>query len=164
MGSIPVVAFAGYSGSGKTTLIEKLIARLKEDGFRVATVKHDGHRFEIDHEGKDSWRFTRAGSDITIIASEEQTAYLERGNLPIDRLLGKIRDVDLILVEGYKNEPLPQIGIARKETGKGFTADFTRFIALATDLEVETDRPCFGLDDIEALSRFIREWIMKQVG
>ena len=162
MGSIPVVAFAGYSGSGKTTLIEKLIARLKEDGFRVAAVKHDGHRFEIDHAGKDSWRFTRAGSDITVIASEEQTAYLERGNLPVDRLLGKIHNVDLILVEGYKNEALPQIGVARKETGKGFTAELTRFIALATDLEVETDLPCFDLDDIEGIFRFVREWITKQ--
>jgi cyclic pyranopterin phosphate synthase len=66
-----------------------------------------------------------------------------------------IHDVDLILVEGYKNEDLPQIGIARKETGKGFTADISRFIALATDLVVETDIPCFGLDDAEGIAQFI---------
>lgn len=164
MERIPVIAFAGYSGSGKTTLIERLITRLKAEGYRVAAVKHDGHSFGIDYEGKDSWRFTRAGSDVTVIASEEQTIFLERGKLPIDRVLGKIHNVDLILVEGYKNEPLPQIGVARKETGKGFTADFDRFIALATDLKVESDLPCFDLDDIDGLFQFIRDWIKKRVG
>ena len=157
MTNIPVVAFAAYSGTGKTTLIEKLILELKARGLRLAVIKHDGHKFEIDHEGKDSWRFAQAGADITMISSAEKTAYIEKGDLSLEQLLGMVHGVDLILVEGYKNKDLPQIGIARKETGKGFTADISRFIALVTDLDVETDIPCFGLEDIFPIADFIQE-------
>lgn len=155
MTNIPVIAFAAYSGTGKTTVIEKLIRSLKKKGLRLAVIKHDGHQFEIDHEGKDSWRFTHAGADITILSSAAQTACIQQGNLSLEQLLDMVHDADLILVEGYKNESLPQIGMARRETGKGFTAEISRFIALVTDLEVETDLPCFGLEDIEAISEFI---------
>ncbi len=157
MVNIPVIAFAAYSGTGKTTLIEKLIRELKSRGLRLAVIKHDGHKFEIDHEGKDSWRFTQAGADITMIGSAEKTAYIEQGDLSLEQLLGMVYDVDLILVEGYKNKNLPQIGIARAETDKGFTAEPERFIALVTDMEVETDIPCFGLEDIKTIADFILE-------
>jgi molybdopterin-guanine dinucleotide biosynthesis protein MobB len=116
MTNIPVIAFAAYSGTGKTTLIEKLIIALKEKGLRLAVIKHDGHKFEIDHEGKDSWRFAQAGAEITMISSAEKTAYIEQGDLSLEQLLGMVHNVDLILVEGYKNKDLPQIGIARAET------------------------------------------------
>lgn len=157
MTNIPVAAFAAYSGTGKTTLIEKLIPIFKKKGIRLAVIKHDGHSFEVDHEGKDSWRFTHAGADITLVSSPEQTAYLEQGNLSLERLLDMVHDVDLVLVEGYKNQALPQIGMARRETGKGFTADIGRFMALVTDLEVETDLPCFALEDTEGIAKFIME-------
>lgn len=160
MTKIPLVAFAAYSGTGKTTLIEKLIQVLKKKGIRLAVIKHDGHPFEIDHEGKDSWRFTHAGADITMVSSAEQTAYIEQRALSLEQLLDMVHDVDLILVEGYKNQALPQIGIARRETGKGFTADISRFIALVTDLEVDTDLPCFALEDIEGIAAFIMDKIL----
>ena len=63
MANIPVIAFAAYSGTGKTTLIEKVVKVLKSKDLRVAVLKHDGHTFEIDREGKDSWRFSHAGAD-----------------------------------------------------------------------------------------------------
>ena len=159
MTQIPVIAFAAYSGTGKTTLIEKLIQELKGHGFRLAVIKHDSHRFEVDYEGKDSWRFTKAGADITMISSSEQTAYIEQGELSLEQLLGMIHGVDLILVEGYKNKDLPQIGIARKATGKGFTADVDRFIAVVADFKVETTRPCFGFEETEAIAEFMMEKI-----
>ena len=62
--TVPTVGFAGYSGSGKTTLIEQLVRSLKARGLRVAVIKHDVHDFEMDREGKDSWRFSQAGADI----------------------------------------------------------------------------------------------------
>ena len=71
MTNIPIMALAGYSGSGKTTLLEKLIREIKSRGVRLAIIKHDGHQFEIDHEGKDSWRFTHAGADITVVTSAD---------------------------------------------------------------------------------------------
>ena len=163
MAHIPVIAFAAFSGTGKTTLIEKLIRELKHRGLRLAVLKHDGHHFDIDHEGKDSWRFTKAGADITMISSAEQTAYVQQGDFSLEQLLDRIRDVDLILVEGYKNEALPQIGMAREATGKGFTAEFDRFEAIVTDYAVETALPCFGFEDIKEIADFILEKMtMKQ--
>ena len=157
MNNIPVIAFAAYSGTGKTTLIEKLVRELKNRGLRLAVIKHDGHKFEIDHEGKDSWRFAKAGADITVISSSEKTAYVEQGELTLEQLLDMIHGVDLILVEGYKNENLPQIGIARAATGKGFPFEPEHFIALVTDMKMDTDVPCFGLDDIVPVADFILE-------
>lgn len=156
MAGIPVFAFAAYSGTGKTTVIEKIVRELKAKGLRVAVIKHDGHRFEIDHEGKDSWRFAHAGADITIISSQEKTAYIEQRSLSLWQLIDMVHDVDLILVEGYKNETLPQIGIARRATGKGFTADLSRFMAIITDMEeVETTLPRFAFEDIQGVTEFI---------
>lgn len=157
MNNIPVIAFAAYSGTGKTTLIEKLVRELKNRGLRLAVIKHDGHKFEIDHEGKDSWRFAKAGADITMISSTEKTAYMEYGELSLEQLLGMVHGVDLILVEGYKNKNLPQIGIARAATGKGFPFEPEHFIALVTDMEMDTDIPCFGLEDISPIANFILE-------
>jgi cyclic pyranopterin phosphate synthase len=156
MGDIPVFAFAAYSGTGKTTVIEKVVRALTEKGLRVAVIKHDGHHFEIDREGKDSWRFTQAGADITILSSQEKTAYMEQRPLSLQALLAMVHGVDLILVEGYKNEGLPQIGIARKATGKGFTAPLDRFMAVITDLEdVDVNVPRFDLDDTQGVTEFI---------
>jgi cyclic pyranopterin phosphate synthase len=157
MGDIPVFAFAAYSGTGKTTVIERVVRALKEKGLRLAVIKHDGHRFDIDREGKDSWRFTQAGADITILSSQEKTAYMEQRPLSLKALLAMVHDVDLILVEGYKNEGLPQIGIARKATGKGFTAPLDRFMAVITDLDVETTVPRFDLEDTQGVTEFIMQ-------
>ena len=156
---IPTLAFAAYSGTGKTTLIEKVIRSLKNRGLRIAVIKHDGHRFEIDHEGKDSRRFSEAGADISIISSAEQTAVVEKRSLSFTQVAAKVQDVDLILVEGYKNEPLTQIGLCRKASGKGFTAPLDRYLAVVTDLECEELNtgaiPRFGFDEIEELTEFI---------
>lgn len=157
MTNIPIMAFAGYSGSGKTTLLEKLIREIKSRGVRLAVIKHDGHQFEIDHEGKDSWRFTHAGADITVVTSADKTACVALGGCPLSNLLSGIHDVDLVLIEGFKNEKLPQIGVAHQENGKGFTAPLERFLAIITDMDVESPVPCFGYEDITAIADFILE-------
>jgi len=161
MNHTPVFAFSAWSGTGKTTLIEKLIIAFKEKGLRVAVIKHDAHKFEIDREGKDSWRFSKAGADITIVSSSEKTAYIEQNELSLERLIGMVHDVDLILIEGYKNKDLHRIGIARKETGKGFTDDPDSFLAVVTDMDVETSVPRFDIDDIDGIADFIMGFLAK---
>ncbi len=163
--NIPLVAFAAYSGTGKTTLIEKLVRRFQETGVRAAVVKHDGHGFEIDHVGKDTWRFAKAGAAVTVISSAAQSAYIERRPLSLAQVLAMIHDVDIILIEGYKNEDLPQIGVARQATGKGFPAEPSRFLAVVSDFAVSCDVPQFGLEDIDEIAAFIcREIIGKKPG
>ena len=67
--AIPFISFVGYSNSGKTTLIEQLVRELKKLGYRVATVKHAPHGFDMDRPGKDSYRLKEAGSDVVVVSS-----------------------------------------------------------------------------------------------
>jgi molybdopterin-guanine dinucleotide biosynthesis protein B len=109
---------------GKTTFLEKLIAVLGEKGYRVGAVKSDCHGFDIDIPGKDSWRLARAGAAVTAIAGPDKNAVIyrteERKNL--DQIASDMNGVDLILAEGFKNEPKPKIEIIRKEKGEKITA------------------------------------------
>ena len=156
--SIPVFAFAACSGTGKTTLIEKIVRELTARGLRVGVIKHDGHDFEIDREGKDSWRFTQAGAKVSVIASAEKTAAIRQEGLGIRELIASVDGVDILLVEGWKNESLPRIGIARRATGRGFTAPVETFLATVSDFEVpESHVPAFGLEDIEGICDFLME-------
>ena len=156
--SIPVFAFSAWSGTGKTTIIEKLISVFKERGLRVAVIKHDAHDFEIDTPGKDSWRFTNAGADITVISSSAKTAVIEQRSLSLDEILSGIYYADIILVEGYNNEALPCIGISRAATGKGFRRPPDEYIALVTDEDLSDEyihAAVFPLDDIQGLADFM---------
>lgn len=159
MKNIPAVGFAAYSGTGKTTLIEKLVRSLKARGLRVAVVKHDAHRFEIDKEGKDSWRFTQAGADMMLISSAEKTAIVEQRQRSFEENLAMIHDVDVILVEGYKQERIPKIGICRKATGKGLPHPPQTYAAIVTDDESLNceDVHTFGLEDVEKITEFVLE-------
>ena len=155
---IPVVAFAAWSGTGKTTILEQVIRYLKSQGLKLGVLKHDAHGIDVDRPGKDSWRFTHAGADISMVIGPEKAAFTEQRTLSLQQALSQMHDVDLILVEGFKNEDLSQIGICREETGKGFTAPLERFCAIVTDsTQIHADVPIFGLDDYKEISEFIMQ-------
>jgi len=155
MNKIPIYSFVAYSGTGKTTLLEKLIIELKSRGFRVAVIKHDAHKLEIDREGKDSWRFTNAGADVTILASIDKTAIMENRFVPLDTLLNKITDVDIILTEGFKFGEWPKIAVCREAAGNQLPIPVENCFAIVTDIPQQTDKPCFDLDDVSSLADFI---------
>lgn len=71
----PTLCMVGFSNSGKTTILVGLVGALKARGFRVGTVKHDVHGFEMDHRGKDSWRHKQAGASMTIISAPDQIGW-----------------------------------------------------------------------------------------
>ena len=159
----PMIGFAAYSGTGETTLLEKVILRLKARGLRLGVLKHDAHDFDIDHEGKDSWRFQKAGADITLIASATKMALVEQRPRTFEENISMLHDVDLILVEGYKQETLPRIGICRMATDKGLPGEVTDYVAVVTDdagiaaQAKEKAVPCFDLNDVEGVTAFILE-------
>ncbi len=153
---IPIIGIAGFSGSGKTTLIEKLIPCIRSRGLRTAVVKHDGHWFEIDHEGKDSYRFAHAGAEQVILTSGSKTVCIEQRGSTLEDSLHYVHDVDLVLVEGYKAADITQIGICRTANGKGLTAEPEHFLAVVTDREMPNcPVPVFGLDDTEKLTDYL---------
>src|SRR3989304_10168370 len=99
---IPIISIVGKSDVGKTTLIEKLIPELKNRGYRVATIKHDVHGFDMDIEGKDSWRHKKAGADTVIISSPAKVGIVKdvERDLMLEELRGRyIQNVDIIISE-----------------------------------------------------------------
>lgn len=157
----PVVSIIGYSGSGKTTLIEKLITILKRRNIRTGVIKHDSHRFEIDHEGKDTWRFSRAGAGAVAITSAEKSAVIMEHEVDLDTLISFMKDVDLIITEGYKAGDKPKIEVHRGATGKPMYESPENLIAIVTDVPIETETPCFGLDDAEGVAELLYQVIIK---
>ena len=153
--NIPIFSVVAFSGTGKTTLIEKLVVELKARGLRVAVIKHDAHEFVIDREGKDSWRFTRAGADVTVVVSGSKAAIMENRAVPLETLLGKITDVDIILTEGYKSGAWPKIAVQRTASGKPLPIPAGECYAIVTDDPYCTGAPTFGLDDVHGLADHI---------
>jgi molybdopterin-guanine dinucleotide biosynthesis protein MobB len=156
------IAIVGSSGAGKTTLLERLIPALKRKGLLVGVVKHDAHRFDIDHPGKDSHRLTVAGADTMMITSASMLAMVKRhtASPPIEELLERyFTDMDLVLVEGYRGSPLPKIEVHRKEFQRALICRGERndpgLAAVASDEPLDLDVPVLDLNDPEATAKFI---------
>ncbi|MCR5733807.1 MAG: cyclic pyranopterin monophosphate synthase MoaC [Lachnospiraceae bacterium] len=110
-----VLGIAGFSGSGKTTFIENLLPLLKERGLKVMVIKHDVHGFCIDHEGKDTKRFSDSGADRVMISSEKSGfARIDEEYKSLDEMLAMADDMDLVLVEGYKDADIPKLYVDNK--------------------------------------------------
>jgi molybdopterin-guanine dinucleotide biosynthesis protein B len=158
---IPIVSIVGTSDSGKTTLIEKLVPELVRRGYRVATIKHDVHGFEVDREGKDSWRHKQAGAHTVVISSPKKLAIIRDVDHDADliELRDKyVQDVDIILSEGFKRNLQPKIEVFRKEMHRELLC--TRednLLAVATNQPFDIGVPSFGLDDALGLVDLIEE-------
>ena len=158
----PVFSFVAWSGTGKTTYLEGLIAALKARGARVAVVKHDAHRFQIDKEGKDSWRFARAGADVVAVADSEKCAVMDYRPNDLSDILAMIRDVDLVLVEGWHNAGEHPIVVYRAGAGQPPKLDPAACFAAVSDVPLDAgDRPCFPLDDPAPMAEFLLEQIRR---
>ncbi len=149
MGKPPVVSIVGTSNVGKTTLMVKLIRELKRRGYRVATIKHDVHGFQMDTPGKDSWKHAEAGSDCVVVASPKGLAMIRRleHELPLDEIVETLPDVDIVLTEGYKRGNKPKIEVSRAAKGTSLLCTEDELIALATDQRHDIRVPQFDLDD-----------------
>lgn len=160
---IPVVGFSGFSGSGKTTLIEKLIPLLKKRGLKVAVIKNDGHDFEMDKEGKDTYRFGKAGADIVMISSVSKSARLCNHTMSLDEMLKDADGADIILVEGYKYADIPRIGVTSSRCGFELPEETGVYKAVAVDdisrFEGIEDTFIYDLNDAGSVS----DWIIDNV-
>ncbi len=162
---VPIISIVGKSDSGKTTLIERLVPELTKRGYRVATVKHDIHGFEVDREGKDSWRHKQAGAHTVVISSPQKVALIRdvENDLTLSELREKlIQDVDLILSEGYKKDVQPKIEIFRKEKhNELLCTKEDNLIAIVSDKKFDVGVPCFSLNDIKGVADFIEAEFLK---
>ena len=155
----PVISFVGKSNSGKTTFLEKLIPEMKRRGFRIGVIKHDAHKFEIDHAGKDSYRLKHAGADIMLISSSAKVAMVKDSSedIPLAALCGEfMKDVDIVFSEGYKRENTHKIEISRRENTTETICAAGECIAMVSDWNPPTETPTFDLDDVAGVADLIQ--------
>ncbi|RLB88245.1 MAG: molybdopterin-guanine dinucleotide biosynthesis protein B [Deltaproteobacteria bacterium] len=155
----PVVSIVGRSNAGKTTILEKLISELKLRGYRIGTIKHSVHGFDIDHKGKDSWRHKHAGASTVVISSPKEIALIKdiETETTLDSLIPEyFNDVDIVLAEGYKKENTPKIEVARADLHeKPFYLTDDNIIAIVSDRPCDTNLPCFGPGAVRELADFV---------
>ena len=162
-----VFGIAGYSGSGKTTLLEKLIPQFTARGLKVSVIKHAHHGFDIDRPGKDSYRHREAGANEVLLSCNDRWALMHErrndGDVTLDELIGRLAPCDLVLIEGFKQEPVPKLEVYRPENGKPplFT-ERSDIVAVATDAEIETNLPKLPLNDVGAIADFVMKTLQLQ--
>jgi molybdopterin-guanine dinucleotide biosynthesis protein B len=154
----PIVSFVGRSNSGKTTLIERVIPELVRAGYKVATVKHAGHGFDLDTEGKDSWRHRRAGASSVVVLSKGSMAMFAdvSDQMRVEDVRDRFLDptYDLIIAEGWKHEGYPKIVIVREQIGE-IPVSSEGLLAVVSDKPVELSVPRFELDDVIGVTALI---------
>lgn len=162
---LPVISVVGHSGSGKTTILEVLIAELKKRGYRIAVIKHEAHGFQLDIEGKDSWRLLKAGSDAVLLSAPQEIALLQKTDHDrnIEELLSLLKlDYDIVLTEGFKKDKAIKIEVYRKELGKEFLCSPQELFAVITDEPINIGVAQFNRNEINKLSDMIQERLLSQ--
>ena len=159
-----IFGIAGYSGSGKTTLLEQMIPAFVLEGLRVSVIKHAHHHFDVDQPGKDSFRHREAGAAEVLITGGERWVLMHelRGAAEptLEQMLKHFSACDIVLVEGFKNEPIPKLEVHRSTSGRPllFPTD-PDVVAVATDEPLDTALPQLDLNHPEAVSYFIMEYL-----
>ncbi|MGI5967698.1 MULTISPECIES: molybdopterin-guanine dinucleotide biosynthesis protein B [Anaerotruncus] len=157
-------AVSGVKNSGKTTLTVRLVRALTEAGFRVATIKHDGHDFSADLPGTDSYRHKQAGAVSTIIYSHAKLLMVrDREELSFSEICAFAPDCDFLILEGGKSSPLPKIEVVRAGISVRPVCDPATLLAIATDLPLTHPTvPVLALDDLPGLVKIILHWKQNQ--
>ncbi|HHD2591548.1 TPA: molybdopterin-guanine dinucleotide biosynthesis protein B [Clostridium perfringens] len=132
---------ASCSNTGKTVLIEGLIKELKNRGYTVATIKHDVHGFDIDKEGKDTWRHRKAGAEAVIISSKERMALIRevQEEVPLEELIKQVEDFDFIIIEGYKKSKYRKLEVYRQGISNKIITPKEKLIGVASDVSLSLE-------------------------
>lgn len=164
--SARIFGVTGWKNSGKTTLVTRLIEEFTRRGLRVAAIKHAHHQFDVDHEGRDTYKMREAGARQVAISSPTRWALmceLENEVEPsFNELVSRLGPCDLIMVEGYKDEPFPKIEArsVRSKSTSALADDDSNIIAIAADKPVEGAKlPVFDIDDIGEIADFISKHV-----
>ena len=162
----PIFGITGWKNSGKTTLMERLIEEFTIRGLVVSAVKHAHHSFDIDHVNRDSYKFRSAGARRTAIVSRNRWAMIhelrEEEEPPLAEILQHVGACDLVLVEGYKNQPIMKIEVRNTQNNdKILSTDDPNIVAVAFQGQMAAEKlPCFDVDDISQIADFIKEKVL----
>ena len=155
-----IITIVGKSNSGKTTLVEKLIAHYKSEGKKVSALKSMRHDFQIDHEGKDTWRYRDAGVFSAAITNGRTMAFVsdvEDDLTPLDIAHKFFADSDIIIIEGYKESRSPKIEVIGDSAEEPVFKGDDAVKLIVTDADINSSLPVFRRNDIEAIVREIEK-------
>jgi molybdopterin-guanine dinucleotide biosynthesis protein B len=158
-----VIGVAGFKNAGKTTLVEKLVTELTGRGYRISTVKHAHHSFDIDHEGRDSFRHRKAGASEVAVVSRHRWAIIHESRddaePSLQDILSKLEPCDLVIVEGYKRDTHDKIEVRNLALQHPELAgEDPTIVAIAANGAVDNAPvPLFDRDDVSALASFIEK-------
>ncbi|MBP2169052.1 molybdopterin-guanine dinucleotide biosynthesis protein B [Erwinia toletana] len=166
---LPLIALAAWSGTGKTTLLKQLIPLLKMRNIRCGLIKHTHHQMDIDTPGKDSYQLRKAGADQVLVASQQRWALMTEtadNQQPLNlQFLASRLDaslLDLVLVEGFKDEAVTKIVLWREESGRDLNELLDQHvIAVASDQPLSLHIPSLDLNQPESIADFIVNWLKK---
>jgi molybdopterin-guanine dinucleotide biosynthesis protein B len=162
---LPIISVVGASNSGKTTFLEKLIPELTARGYKVGVVKHDAHGFEMDREGKDTWRLKRAGAGVVAISSRDQFASIRRtdAEMSLEEIAARFFWAeDILITEGFKRARFPKIEVFRSAVEpKPICGQGDNLIALVSDDAVDAQVPGFSFADWRGVADFIENRYLK---
>ncbi len=159
---LPAVAVVGPSNCGKTELICKLISLAHKRGYRVAAVKHSHKIPEVDHPGKDTWRFRQAGAQVVALAAPsllQVTQFLADDPSAATVLAALPGHLDFVLVEGYKRGPLPKLVFIPREAAGSDLPTHQEVIAYISDAVLNPELPVFSRDQAPEILDFILQWL-----
>jgi len=164
--SVPVVSLVGPSGVGKTTALEPIIRELKQRGYRVGTIKHFAHGFDVDRPGKDSWRHAQAGSEAVAVAGSHQLAVIRQlqVEMSVDEIVPLLGDVDIVITEGYKHGDRPKLEVTRKEVSTELLCRADELIGILADYPIDLPVPQFALDDARGVVDLLEELYLGDKG
>ena len=156
-----IVGIVGWKNSGKTYFVSKIIKKLKIKNYRVASIKHAHHEFDIDHKDTDSYIHRKAGSTQVIVSSSKRWVKItELNNLKeqtLNYLLNQLSDTDIVIVEGFKNENHPKIEIIKKCNNDYLFNKISNIQAVISDEKINTDLKQFKKNEIDNIVNFILE-------
>jgi molybdopterin-guanine dinucleotide biosynthesis protein MobB len=154
----PVFRFVGHSGVGKTTLLESLVGVLVASGVRVAVAKDTHHQVELDTPGKDTWRYSQAGADLVVLATDGRLQLSQRcpqrPTLPEIAALVR-QSSDLLLAEGFRYAAEPAILVWRASHGRAWPDVSGPIVAVASDQPTLLAIPRFEFHQVDALADFL---------
>ena len=159
----PLFGITGWKNSGKTTLAAGLIGELSRRGYTVTALKHAHESFDIDHPGRDSFKLREAGASRVVVSSPTRWAVMhelrDEPEARFDELLAEAGPCDLVVIEGFKNEPFPKLEIRRDGAAsrEPLVPKIPQVVAIASDRPEQENEglPIFHIDDVTGIADFV---------